>query len=622
MSKIRVLSDNIANKIAAGEVVERPSSVVKELVENSLDAESTDIAIEVKNGGKDLIRIIDNGTGMSYDDALLSLERHATSKIRNVRDLESINTFGFRGEALPSIASVSIMEMITQQKDEMEGTKVRIEGGVVKDVIRIGSATGTRISITNLFYNVPVRKKFLKSSATELDHIIKYVSWASLAYPSISFKLISNDRVLIEARKCNSTLERIYALYGKEFADNIAELNQEFETIKVHAFIGKPGFTRTNRDYQIFFLNKRPIRSNLLNSAIGSAFKNILPKGRYPVVIMFVEIAPTEVDVNVHPAKWEVRFRDERSIYGDVTRCLLSAMQNQEYIPNIVVSVADIPLPDVEKSGLETELPTIVNPRETQIESSVSKFLNRQKTVPPNIVRQYMPRENIRTDRQPYTQNIPDMADRQLIKQSRDFDIGKPQDKVVGDIDIKARLFDTYIVAETENEVLFIDQHIADERVIYEKLREQMQKESIPSQGLLLPVTVELSLSQVELLDTVIEMLNNIGFELEPFGGRTIIVRSIPSLIQRGDVKQIVSDIIDQILDSYGKLDKLKLQDEILITTACRSAVQAGDSLTDAEVTSLVRELFKTQQPYLCPHGRPIIVKMNKSELDQKFQRK
>jgi DNA mismatch repair protein MutL len=612
MSKIRILSDNIANKIAAGEVVERPSSVVKELVENSLDAESTDIVIEVKNGGKDLIRIIDNGTGMSYDDALLSLERHATSKIRNARDLETINTFGFRGEALPSMASVSIMEMITQQKDEIEGTKVRIEGGVIKDVIRIGSATGTRIAITNLFYNVPARKKFLKSSATELDHIIKYVSWASLAYPNISFKLISNERVLIEARKCNGTLERIYALYGKEFADNIVELNQEFETIKVHAFIGKPGFTRTNRDYQIFFLNKRPIRSNLLNSAIGSAFKNILPKGRYPVVIMFVEIAPTEIDVNVHPAKWEVRFRDERSIYGDVTRCLLSAMQNQEYIPNIDVSVADIPSPDIEKSGLETELPTLVNPRETQIESSVSKFLNKQRSTPPNIVHQYIPREGKRTDRQSYTQNIPDTQDRQIIR----------QDKTVGDINIKARLFDTYIVAETENEVLFIDQHIADERIIYEKLREQMQKESIPSQGLLLPVTVELSLSQVELLDTVMEMLNNIGFELEPFGGRTIIVRSIPSLIQRGDVKQIVSDIIDQILDSFGKLDKLKLQDEILITTACRSAVQAGNSLTDAEVTSLVRELFKTEQPYLCPHGRPIIVKMNKSELDQKFQRK
>ncbi|MEK7399235.1 MAG: DNA mismatch repair endonuclease MutL, partial [Candidatus Poribacteria bacterium] len=541
------------------------------------------------------------------------------SKIRNVRDLESINTFGFRGEALPSMASVSIMEMITQQKDEMEGTKVKIEGGVIKDVIRIGSAAGTRISITNLFYNVPARKKFLKSSATELDHIIKYVSWASLAYPNISFKLISNERVLIEARKCNTTLERIYTLYGKEFADNIVELNQEFETIKVHAFIGKPGFTRTNRDYQIFFLNKRPIRSNLLNSAIGSAFINILPKCRYPVVIMCVEIAPTEVDVNVHPAKWEVRFRDERSIYGDVTRCLLSAMQNQEYIPNIDVSVADIPLPDVDKNGLETELPTIVNPRETQIESSVSKFLNRQRSTPPNIVHQYIPREGKRTDRQSYTQDIPDTQDHQIIKQEI-TDIIR-QDKI-GDINIKARLFDTYIVAETENEVLFIDQHIADERIIYEKLREHTQKESIPSQGLLLPVTVELSLSQVELLDTVMEMLNNIGFELEPFGGRTIIVRSIPSLIQRGDVKQIVSDIIDQILDSFGKLDKLKLQDEILITTACRSAVQAGDSLTDAEVTSLVRELFKTEQPYLCPHGRPIIVKMNKSELDQKFQRK
>lgn len=619
MGKIRILSDNIANKIAAGEVVERPSSVVKELVENSIDAESTDIIIEVKNGGKDLIRIIDNGIGMSYDDALLSLERHATSKISSVRDLESINTFGFRGEALPSIASVSIMEMITQQKDELEGTRIKIEGGVIKDVTRIGSATGTRITVSNLFYNVPARKKFLKSNATELDHIIKYVSWASLAYPNISFKLISNDRVLIEARKCNTVLERIYTLYGKEFADNIVEIEQEFETVKIHAFVGKPNWTRTNRDYQMFFLNKRPIRSNLLNSAVGVVFKTILPKGRYPIVIMLIEIDPNEIDVNVHPAKWEVRFRDERAVYSDVTRCLLLAIQNQGYIPSIDVSVSNVPSQEIENIGLDKELRTDVSPREPQIESSVSKFLNRQRTTPPNISHQYIPREAKKTERQHYNQDISDLLERQIIRQEKEI---STEMETVGDINIKARLFNTYIVVETENDVLFIDQHIADERIIYEKLREQMQKESIPSQGLLLPVTVELSLSQNELLDTIIDMLKNIGFELEPFGGRTVIVHSIPSLIQRGDVKQIVSDIIDQILDSFGKLDRLKLQDEILITTACRSAIQSGDSLTDAEVANLIKELFKTEQPYLCPHGRPIIVKMSKSELDQKFQRK
>jgi DNA mismatch repair protein MutL len=350
MGKINVLSDNIANKIAAGEVVERPASVVKELVENSLDAESTDIIVEIKNGGKELIRIIDNGTGMSYEDALLSLERHATSKIKSINDLETIMTFGFRGEALPSIASVSHLELITQQKDELEGTRIKSEGGIAKDVERIGSAVGTRISISNLFYNVPARRKFLKSSATELDHIIKYVTWAALAYPHASFKLVSNDRIIIEARKCNTSMERIYMLYGKDFAENIVEFDQEFETIKIHAFIGKSGFTKASRDYQLFFLNNRPIRSNLLGAAVGSAFKTILPKGRYPVVIMFIEIDPTMVDVNVHPAKLEVRFRDERSVYGEVMRCILMVMQNQSYIPNIDVPVAEIPIPSENQS--------------------------------------------------------------------------------------------------------------------------------------------------------------------------------------------------------------------------------------------------------------------------------
>jgi len=621
MSKIKVLSENIANKIAAGEVVERPSSVVKELVENSLDAESTDVVVEVKNGGKDLIRVVDNGVGMSYDDALLSLERHATSKIRSINDLESITTFGFRGEALPSIASVSHLELITQQKDELEGTRIKVEGGTIRDTDRIGSAVGTRITVSNLFYNVPARRKFLKSSSTELEHIIKYVTWAALAYPQVSFKLISNDKITIEARKCNTIMERIYTLYGREFSDNVVELDQEFETVKLCAFIGKPGFTRTNRDYQLFFLNNRPIRSNLLSAAVGSAFRSVLPKGRYPVAIIFIEIDPASVDVNVHPAKLEVRFRDERSVYSEVTRCLLMAMQNQQYIPDINIPIADIPAPsETDQTGPPTETLTTVNPRESEIESSVSKFLNRPR--PPITSHSYQPVSG-RVRRSEKPTNMPDLPDipvRQFVRQEKFAETPIASEISTDDIRIKARLFDTYIIVEVGDEVFFIDQHIADERVIYEKLRKQ--KDPIPSQGLLLPVTVELQPFQTESLETAIEILTDIGFDLEPFGGRTIIVRAIPSLMQRGDVKQVVTDLIDQIADSYGKLDKFRLQDEIMILTACRSAVQAGDTLTDAEVMNLIKELFKTEQPYMCPHGRPIIVRMNRSELDQKFQRK
>jgi DNA mismatch repair protein MutL len=617
MGKINVLSDNIANKIAAGEVVERPASVVKEMVENSLDAESTDIVVEVKNGGKNLIRIIDNGTGMSQEDAILSLERHATSKIKSIDDLETISTFGFRGEALPSVASVSHLELITQQKDELEGTRIRIEGGIIKEIDKVGSAKGTRISISNLFFNVPARQKFLKSATTELDHIIRYVTWAGLAYPKVSFKLISNDKIIIDARKCNSTMERIYTLYGKEFADNVVELDQDFEMIKIRAFIGKPGFTRTTRDYQLFFMNNRPIRSNLLGGAVGTAFKTILPKGRYPVAIIFIEIEPSMVDVNVHPAKMEVRFRNERTVYGEVMRCLLMAMQNQNYIPIIDVPAIEMP----ETSEKESPIPHAVfndiqKPRENKIESSLSRFMDKQKT---NLTgreynRSFIP--NISKS----TQN--DQIEKEIISHNSYLESLKKNIINVDDIQIKARLFDTYIIAESSDEVLFIDQHIADERVIYEKLRKQMENQNVQSQGLLLPITIELSASQAESVNIAIDNLSNMGFDIEPFGGKTIIVRSIPSLMQRGDIKQSIIDLIEQITNSYEEIDAIKLQDEILIMTACRSAIQAGDRITDIETANLVKELFNTEQPNLCPHGRPIIVRMKKSELDDKFQRK
>ncbi len=614
MGKIKILAENVANKIAAGEVVERPSSVVKELVENSIDADSTEIIVEIRNGGKELIRVIDNGTGMSYDDAILSISRHATSKIRTIKDLESITTFGFRGEALPSIASVSQFELITKQMDSIEGTRIRVEGGVTKDVEYIGCSKGTRVTVSNLFYNVPARRKFLKSNATELDHIIKYITWAGLAYPQIAFKLISNDRVIIDARKCNSIMERIYTLFGKDFSENIMNLDMNLENIGINAFIGKPGFTKATRDYQLFFLNLRPIRSNLLSAAVSNAFKSILPKGRYPVAIVFLRIDPSFVDINVHPAKLEVRFRDERTIYSEVMRCLTIAMQDQKYIPQISVPVEDIPLPTdidskIHESIEKTSKP--VNPRKSEVERSISRFIDRQEKMA------------LRTPTRIY--NKPERSEHfvKLVEEFPQKESSKIEETIgIENIQLKTKLFNTYIVAESGDEVLFIDQHIADERIIYEKLRKQVEQESFQSQGLLLPITLELTPTQALVSEVAIDMLSSMGFDIEPFGGNTIIIRAIPSVIQRGDIKQMVIDVIERTADSYDKLDKLELQNELLITTACHSAIQAGDTISDNEALNLIKELFRTEQPFLCPHGRPIIVKMNRSELDEKFQRK
>ena len=314
MPKIRILSADVANKIAAGEVVERPASVVKELIENAIDAESTSIRVEIRAGGKSLIRVSDNGTGMEREDALLALERHATSKVSNIEDLENIVTFGFRGEALASIASVSQFELLTRTADAVQGTKISVDGGVFRSVEESGCSPGTHISINNLFYNVPARLKFMKTETTEINHITKQVTWAALAHPKIHFVLSHNGRTVLDVRACESNLERARLVYGKEFADNLIEFSEALPDFKLSGMIGKPDFTKPNREYQLFFMNKRPIRSNMIGAALKEGLSATVQKDRQAVALLFMTLEPNTVDVNVHPAKIEVRFRNERTM--------------------------------------------------------------------------------------------------------------------------------------------------------------------------------------------------------------------------------------------------------------------------------------------------------------------
>ena len=613
MGKVRILPETIANKIAAGEVVERPASVVKELVENALDAESTDIIVEVKVGGKDLIRVIDNGLGMSQEDARLALERHATSKLQSMEDLETIATMGFRGEALPSIASISRLELITRPADAMEGTKIKIEGGAIRDIEQTGCPVGTRISVANLFFNVPARRKFLKATSTELNHIIKYITWAGLVRPQVGFKLIHNDKTVLDARRCDSIMDRIHMLYGKQFADNVVECEYEYESIKLKAFIGKPDFTKSSREYQLFFLNRRPIRSKLLGGALGKAFQAVVPRGRYPVAILFIEIDPRLVDVNVHPAKTEVRFRDERGIYNQVSHGLLRAMRQQEYMPQMEAPAANMS-PNI-PANPSTNTPIPGQQRREKVESSVFQYLDKQSRRPELSSRppERWQREDI--------SDIPKRVEMPPASAGATEAIALPM-LDAENIRVKTRLFNTYIVAESDDDVLFIDQHIAEERVIYLKLRKQMEEEGVPSQGLLLPITVELSPAEVAVMDSAVEILTGMGFSLEPFGGNTIVVRAVPAVMQKGDIKQAIMDIMDEMVSSPDKQDKLKLQDRLLITTACHSSIQAGDQISDAETANLLKELFSTDPPFTCPHGRPIVIRMKRSELEERFQRK
>ena len=633
---IQVLTSDVANKIAAGEVVERPASVVKEIVENAIDADSTSINVDLRAGGKRLIKISDNGIGMNREDALIATERHATSKINKIEDLESIQTFGFRGEALPSIASVSKLELLTRTADQLEGTKITIEGGNVQSVEESGCSPGTHLSVENLFYNVPARLKFLKTETTEMNHINNQVMWAALAHPSIAFSLRHNDRSLLNVRVCESVIERVRLLYGKDLAEGLIEIESEQSSFKMHAFIGNADLTKSNRNYQLFFLNRRPIRSKVVSAALNEAMQSFITKGRYAVAFLFLTMDMEEVDVNVHPAKIEVRFRDERSIYSQIVRFLSSGVYRHKYIPTIDTagqSVINEPQPkNVMNWNSSKQMPPKVDRRKMQqvdessaVESVVSQTSGQatlekntpteESTVSSNIalapseLQAQTVTELSQVGVQPSRQEIPDGTGLELL----DMDC----------IELKTSLFNTYILAEGRDEVFIIDQHVASERVLYERYVTQFKEEDVPSQGLLLPVTIEAVQQQLATFDRHIDLFEKIGFDIENFGGSTILVRAVPPILSTRLVTTAVVDLLDQLAESESsEIDMLEIQDDALIMLSCRSAVKAGDKLTMEEMISLIKELSQANHPFNCPHSRPIIIKMSKSELESRFHRR
>ena len=620
---IKILPPDISNKIAAGEVVERPASVVKELVENAIDANSTNINVEIRAGGKRLITVSDNGGGMSREDALIAIERHATSKISTVEDLETIQTFGFRGEALPSIASVSQFELLTRTADAVEGTRITVEGGVMRPVQASGCSPGTHITANNLFYNVPARLKFLKSDATELNHITNQVMWAALANPNIQFSLSHNNRSLIDVRACDSYIERIRLLYGKEFAENLIEFDADLPNLHLHCFVGKPDFTKANRNYQLFFLNRRPIRSKVLGAALNEAMRSMVPKDRYVVAFLFLTMNGNHVDVNVHPAKIEVRFQNERTLYSGVVRLLHSGLYKNKYIPKMESQDGKT------KSGQDStpeneDTPTNFPHQQSRIEVNTSSTRTsifpgggRESTQPDPTAATTPPQpeepdpqhtlqvESVQRPQRP----IPEGTELQLL----DFE----------GVRLKTNLFNTYIVAEGADQVFLIDQHVADERVLYERFVEQLKTDGIPVQGLLLPVTIEATPQQLTVLNAHSELFEKLGFDMERFGGRTILVRSIPATLPTRLVNVTVTDLLDGIGSAVTPAaEYLEVQDKALITLACKSAVKAGDVLTMEEMVNLIKELSQAKLPFNCPHARPIIVEMHRNELESRFKRR
>lgn len=570
MGKVILLPPEIYNRIAAGEVIENPASVVKELIENSLDAKADEIEIKIKDAGKKEIIVSDNGEGMTEEDALLAIKKHATSKVKTVQDLNNITTYGFRGEALSSIVSVSIVEIITKTHESEAALKLLIEDSGKKiSKSYISAKTGTTIRVLNLFYNTPARKKFLKSSQTELRHIKETIIAIALANPKVKFTFTVDSENEFTFYKRNNFLERIIEIFGEELKDNLIYFENSTNFFQVRGYVSKPSFNRPSRNFEYLFLNHRPISTKYFSYWISEAYKELLPKGRYPYAFVYIFASPEFVDVNVHPAKKEVRFVNEYLIGEKIILGIRNSLSNIE---------KSLPVIEQEKAELKVK---IENGIQTFIESEASKPQDKavfqKKEIEPKISE--FKKENFFT------------------------------------------LFNTYIFYEkNDEEVLVIDQHAAHERVIYERLKREMENKKENIQNLLIPLNIHLSSIEMDVLNSKKEVLNELGFVFGEFGPNSIAVYGVPSYIRHTDDKQLFLDIISFLLENQ-KIDSVKLKEELLKTIACKSAIKAGDYLSKEQKEYLIKDLLENEMEYTCPHGRPAVVKLLKREIEKWFQR-
>ena len=573
MAKIHLLSTDLRNKIAAGEVVERPASVVKELVENSLDANATEITIVIEKGGHQLIQVSDNGGGISPDDMNLAVQRYTTNKIETIDDLFNINSLGFRGEALASIASVSEMEMASCINGD-GGFAVSILDGEAGELIPAEPVQGTRIDVRNLFYNTPARKKFLKSQRVEFRQIVAMARRYGLAYPEVAFKLYHDDKEILNIQS-ESLKERINNLLDPTYSDHLLEVNTVKGDFAISGYVGSLNLVRSRPGEQYIFLNRRFIKHRLLNNAVYSAYQSLLKRGEYPFYVLNLVQPADQVDVNVHPMKIEVRFKDEWRLYHVLKSAVADALR----------SILDT-IPDFSK--METQFPEFGNSLEqatlslSAVDTPIQQGLQRAKT--------YM--------------------DRLSEKKSEGEEVS------TGNI---WQIHDKYIVSQINSGLVIIDQHVAHERVLFEDALNAFEKAPLGAQTLLFPETLEFSADEFSVLLDILPNLNKLGFRMQEFGKNTVMVEAIPSEMVWGNEKTIIRDIMDSYLENKKKYSSW--QEGLAASYSCHAAVKAGDPLTIQEMQALVNRLFATNHPYYCPHGRPIIVQLSIEELDKRFER-
>jgi DNA mismatch repair protein MutL len=612
-NKIQILPENIASKIAAGEVIQRPDSVVKELLENAIDAEAKNIEVIVKKAGKNLIQVCDDGTGMSEGDVLLSVQKHATSKIKAYEDLEAIKTLGFRGEALSSMMAVAQIEIKTETVDEELGTLLKSDdqGNLIKE--KGSFPKGTCVSVKNLFFNTPARRKFLKSDATELKHIIDTFNKAALSHPQVTLKFYNNDDLIFDFRG-GSLDDRIKQVFADNMLDALIPVNEQTDYLSLTGFIGKPSLLKKSKGAQYLFLNQRYIISKQINHAVFTAYENLLEKGDYPFFILFLKIDPEKTDVNVHPAKLEAKFDDEKSIYNFTLAIVKKSLGTHDLVPSMVFSEDML---EEEKLIVDRYHPTKENdfsdrPPGEKYKTNTTRFTDEEidnifSSITDNVLTK-SPGETVihpfeKKDRQEVMHSLPDET--RTEKEDASFIF---------------QLHNKYILSQIKTGLMIIDQHVAHERILYEKALNRFETDIPFSQQLLFPRNVQLDPGRYELIQGLYPYLNKLGFEIKLKSKNEIVIEGVPDDIKNGSEEKVLLEIIEEY--SLNEREKqLEQKDNLAKSYSCNTAVKAGDKLSNAEMRLLIDQLFATSMPYACPHGRPIVVKISLNEFDRRFGR-
>ncbi len=616
MPNIAILNQETIDKIAAGEVVERPCSVVKELVENAIDAGSTAITVEIKEGGISFIRITDNGCGIERDQVAVAFYRHSTSKIRSAEDLLTVKSLGFRGEALSSISAVARVELITKTYDELTGTRYVIEGSKELSNEEIGAPDGTTFIVKDLFYNVPARRKFLKTAQTEGSYISDMVEKLALSHPDISFKFINNNQTKLHTSGNGNRKDIIYHIFGREISSSLLEVKHECEYFKVEGFIGKPVITRGNRNYENYFINGRYVKSNILSRAIEEAYKSFLMQHQYPFTVLYFTFF-SELDVNVHPTKMELRFDNNNEIYVELCDTIYAILSHKEMIPEVPVDSTPAPKKIVHE--YKEPIPEPFEKRRiNEVRAAESRSVYGQSVT--STVKNYSATEPAAKAPETSTAYEPAHVVTGTQQTLGDYDKVFLTESAKKQFSIIGQLFKTYWLIEFEDKLYIIDQHAAHEKVLYEKTMARLANKDFTSQRISPPIVMTLDARESEMLEKYRPQIEQFGYEVEHFGGKEYMISAIPDNLFNIDMKDLFIEMLDDFSNATGRQTPDIITEKVA-SMSCKAAVKGNDKLTLPEINKLIDELLSLDNPYNCPHGRPTIISMSKYEIEKKFKR-